>query len=284
MVSETKLKLLADVTEQVKSHPVVGIVDMHAMPAGQLHDIRGKLRGKARIRMVKKAVLVRALEAAGKKELLEFVRGQPTLLLSNMNPFELARLIDTSKSPAAAKAGDVAPRDIVVPAGPTPFGPGPVIGEFQKVKIPVGVEGEKIAVKSDTVVARAGAPIEKPVADILAKLGITPMEIKLNLLAAWDNGTVYKADVLFVPLEEYVSWLQQAHAAAFNLAVAVGWMTPETVKPLLARAYREAKALAVSAGWLTPETTGEVLALATAQAEALAKLVKVEVSEPAKSA
>ena len=274
MVSEQKLKLLAEVTEQVKSRSVVGIVDMHSMPAGQLHDIRGKLKGKARIRMVKKAVLVRALEAAGKKELLGFVRGQPTLLLSDMNPFELARLIETSKSPAAAKPGDVAPKDIVVPAGPTPFGPVPVIGEFQKVKIPVGVEGEKIAVKSDTVVAKAGTRIEKPVADILVKLGIQPMEIKLNLLAAWDSGTVYESDVLFVPLEEYVQRLQSAHSAAFNLAVAMGWLTPETVKPVLAKAYREAKALAVAVGWLTPETTGAVLARAKAQAELLAKLVK----------
>lgn len=274
MVSEKKTKLLAEVTKLVQEHSVVGVVDMHAMPAGQLHDIRGKLKGKARIRMVKKAVLVRALEAAGKRELLAVVQGQPTLLLSNMNPFELARLIDTSKSPAGAKPGDVAPKDIIVPAGPTPFGPGPVIGEFQKVKIPVGVEGEKIAVKQDTVVAKSGAVIEKPVADILAKLGIQPMEIKLNLRAAWDNGTMYDASVLFVPLEAYVAQLQQAHSAAFALAIEIGWMTPETVKPVIAKAYRNAKAVAVEAGWLSPETTGAVLARATAQAEALAKHVK----------
>ena len=82
---------------------------------------------------------------------------------------------------------------------------GPAIGELQKAGIPASVEGGKIAVKKDTVVVRAGEKISKEVADALAKLGIEPMEIGLDLLAVLDGGTIYKKDILFIPKEKFKS-------------------------------------------------------------------------------
>ena len=279
MVSERKKKVLAEVREQMKEYPVIGMLDMHKMPGRQLHEIRDKLRGEAVIRMVKKRLITRALEqsdAEGVRGLISHVSGEPALILSSTDPFKLARKIEKSKSKAAAKPGDTAPEDIMIKAGPTSLPPGPVIGELQKVKLPAGVQGDKIHIMKDTVIAREGDEISEDVAGILAKLGIEPMEIGLTMTAAWESGTIYPAGILFTPLEEYEKQVMDAASSAFKLSISINHFTDETVPFLLTKASQEARALATSADIITSDTVGAVLAKASAQADALAGMVKEE--------
>ena len=102
MVSQKNIRTVKEVSEQIGKYPVIGILDMHALPASQLHTIRGKLRGKAAIRMVKKRLIMLALKEVklkGSEALGEKLQGSPALLFSEVNPFKLARKIEKSKSP-----------------------------------------------------------------------------------------------------------------------------------------------------------------------------------------
>ncbi len=272
MVSEKKKKVVQELRAELKKWPVVGIINMHKLPARQLFFIKKKLAEKARIRMIKKRLITLALKESGQKnmdELSSYIRNEPALLLTTENPFRVARLLNQAKTSALAKAGDTATKEIVVPAGPTSLMPGPVIGEFQKAKIPAGVEGGKIAVKADTVVAKDGDTITKDVADILAKLGIEPIEIGLNLLAVWENGDIYPKDVLFVPPEQYIDDIKAASTHTLNLTVNINYPTPENITILLSKAGSDARALSTEAGILTPDTVGSVLAKAEREAETL---------------
>ncbi len=282
MVSERKKKALAEVSESIEKHPVIGIVDMHNLPARQLFHIKQQLKGKAVIRMVKKKVIKLALERSkrhGIKGLEDKIEAQPALLFSDANPFELAHTIAKSVSKASAKAGDIAPMDIIIPAGPTNLPPGPAIGELQKIKIPAGVEGDKIVVKKDTRVVKEGEEISADVADILAKLLIEPMEISLNLVAVWDSGTVFGKDILFIPPEHYVNQLKSAYSNALNFALNIDYMTSETVPMLLSKGHQQAYSLSIEAGIITSETVGPLLSKANLQAAALQGLVKDDVPE-----
>jgi large subunit ribosomal protein L10 len=289
MVSQRNVLTVKDVSEQLKQYPVIGVLDMFKLPASQLHQIRSMLRGKAVIRMVKKRLILLALKESGLngvEALGERLRGEPALIMTEMNPFGLARLISTSKSEAPAKEGDIAPRDIAVKAGPTALPPGPVIGELQKAKIPAMIEGDKIHIREDTLVATEGQAIDGVLAGVLSKLGITPMEIGLNLLAAWERGDVYDSEILFIPQESYLNDLGRAHQDALNLALSTGWPNRETVPLLLSRAHQEALNLALAAEIPTSETVGPLLARASAQAGALkaaAKPVGETHQEPAEA-
>ncbi len=270
MVSEKKIQTVKDVKEQLKEYPVIGILDMFKLPGRQLHEIKEKLRNDAKIRMVKKRLIrliLRDSELKNISNLDKYVQGEPALIFSKINPFRLARVIEKSKSESPAKPGDIAPTDIIVKAGPTSLPPGPVIGELQRVKIPASVEGEKITIKQDTVVAKEGDVIDKGLADVLSKLGIRPMEIGLNLLAAWEDGLVYSKETLFVPEDEYINQIKRACSDAFNLSVNINYFTSVNIKILLSKAYNEARSLSESAGLVTPDTIGALLAKADAQAK-----------------
>lgn len=277
MVSEKKKQTLKEIREELSKYPVIGIIDMYKLPGRQLHDIRNKLRKDAVIRMVKKRIILFALKDCGLKgidELEKHIKGEPALMFSKTNPFKLARTISESKSKAFAKEGDIAPMDIVVRAGPTSLPPGPVIGELQRAKIPASVEGEKIAVREDTVVAREGDTINRTLADVLAKLNIEPMEIGLSLNAVWENGYVYSRDILFTPVEKYLDDMKTASSQAFNLAYNVNYYTKENIPLFLSKAHQEALALAMEANFITKETADKLLVKAKAQAETIKGMVK----------
>ncbi len=286
MVSTKNKQTVKEVTEQLKQSPVIGILNMHALPASQLSSIRNKLRGKATIRMVKKSLIKLAIRDSGIRgiePLSERLEGQPALLLSDLDPFRLARVISENKSEAPAKEGDIAPREIRVTAGPTALPPGPVIGDLQKAKIPASIEGDKIHIKQDTVVAKEGDEISGILAGVLSKLGVTPMEIGLDLTAAWEDGLVYGKDVLFVPQEKYVNDMIAAHQMAFSLAFSIGFPTKETMPLLLTKAHQEAYNLCIEAGIMTEETVRPVLARAHAQMEALSSRIDLSAAPEASS-
>ncbi len=276
MASEKKIQEVKLVKEQLREYPVVGILDMFKLPARQLHLIRNKLRGEAVIRMVKKRLITRALKDSrpGLDKLRDYIQGEPALILSRTNPFKLARIIAESKSPSPAKPGDIATKDIEIKAGPTSLPPGPVIGELQKVKIPCAVEGDKISITKDTVLVKDGDVITKDIAGVLSKLRIEPMEVSLNLLAAWEEEVIYGKDILFIPREEYIGRLKSAASGAFNLSVNINYITGDNVGFLLSKAHSEARALARSAGVVTPDTIGLLMAGAQAEAQALEKKIE----------
>lgn len=280
MVSQKKVETVKEVSGLVEKYPVVGILNMHKLPARQLHGIKEKMKGKAKIRMLKKKLLERVLKETkrgGISNLEAYLREQPAFLFSDANPFELARMLSASKSKASAKPGDIAPSDIMVPAGPTSLAAGPAISELQKAGIPAGVEAGKVAVKKDTIVVKAGQEIKKEVADALAKLGIEPMEIGLDLLAVWDNGTIYEKSILFVPQEKYLDDLKAGFVYGLNLSVKLNYYTKDNIKVVLSKAHMEGFALAVKAGYLTKETAGLQLAKAQAEAAAIQKHINVKV-------
>ena len=193
MASETKKRVVVELVKLAKDYPIVGVVNMDSLPAPQLQQMRKALRGKIEMRMARRRLLHMALEQSGDvKKLQVHLGGMPALLFTKENPFSLYRIAQKSKSSAPAKAGQIAPRDLVIPAGPTPFAPGPVIGELGALGLKTGVEAGKVVIKQDAVVCKKGEIITQKTAEVLKRFSIEPIEIGLNIVAVnekWNNFT-----------------------------------------------------------------------------------------------
>lgn len=274
-VAEKKKKIVEHIKNEIKAHHVIGIVALENMPAAQLQQLRQKLRGIARIYGAKKRLIKVAFEDAKKDKkdidkLENYLDGMIGLIFTNENPFKLASRLRRNRTKAPAKPGQVAPHDIEVKAGPTPFAPGPIIGELGSLGIKTGVEDGKVAIKQDTTIVEEGQEINRKVAELLTRLDIKPMEIGLNLKAAYDDGVVFEKDILNVDESEYVDNLTNAARESYLLAVEVGYPTEDTIKPLIAKAYRESEGLALSQGIFIPALIKKLLARAERFASALA--------------
>lgn len=275
MVSEQKKKLVQGLIRDIKEYPIVGLVDLQYLPAQQLQTMRATLKGKGiKISMARKRLLQMAIAESGKnniQQLGEKIKGMPALLFCRDNPFALNTLIEKNKSEAYAKAGQAAPRDIVVKAGSTNFAPGPIISELASVGIKTKVEAGKLAIITNTTVAKEGQEISAKLAETLKRLDIKPMEVGLNLVAVWEDGFVFDAKHLHIDVNEYAGNFTLAAQWAFNLAVEAAYLTKETTEMLLQNAYRNAKAVGVEFAIMADETRGEILAKVEQQALSVKK-------------
>jgi large subunit ribosomal protein L10 len=269
-VAAWKKDLVKELVQDMRESPVVAVVDMAGIPGQQIQSMRAGLRDYAKLRMTKNSLMLLAIEEAAKdrpglEELKDAIHGQCAIVATDMDPFKLFKRLEATMSPAPAKEGQLAPFDIVVPKGPTPFGPGPIIGELQKIGLPAAIEAGKIVIKKDTPLVKAGEPISGPIAAMLPKLEILPMIVGLDLRAAFEGGLVYKRDVLDIPDDYYSTMFATAAHNALALGVSIAFPTTETIVPLIAKAFRETLGLSVAAAIPTKENIDILVAKADAQ-------------------
>jgi large subunit ribosomal protein L10 len=278
-VSDAKLKAVQDIKDVIEHYPVIAIINLENLPARQLQKMKTKLRKDLEIKVAKKSVIEHALQLSTKKnigKLSEYLVGSPALLLSKENPFKVYKLLKQSKSAAAIKAGQITPKDLVLPAGPTPFAPGPIIGELGMLKIKAGIEAGKVVIKEDAHVASKGDVVNDKLSSLLQRLGIEPMEIGLNLVAAYENGEILVGDVLDIDEKVFMEKLQTAARDALNLAVEVAYPSNDTITLLIQKSYRESKAIALERDILADAVVEQILSKADAQANAVSEIVNKE--------
>ena len=267
-IPEWKIRVVEELTELFKKYPVVGIADLTNMPTKQVQLIRKKFRKQVVFKVAKKRLILRAADQAGldASKIEPLLTGSTMLLFTDMNPFKLARMIESEKVPIPAKPGQVAESEIVIPEGDTGITPGPMLSVFGKLKIPYEIRKGTVYVKKDTVVAKPGDVISPELAGLLQQLGIMPFEVGLKLKAAIDHGLIIPREDLIVDLEEIKAQVLEAAAEALGLAAEIVYMpVPEAVEAAIAKAEAAIAAIAGETGFITPDVAEYVLRKAVSE-------------------
>jgi large subunit ribosomal protein L10 len=245
MVKEEKLKQVETLKEELEKSPVIVFIDMHKMPSKQLQEIRKGLRGVARIKMVKKSILkfaIDGVEKEGVKGLEAHIPTQPAIAFTDMEAFKLYSFADGLRFKTYAKEGDVATEDVWVSAGPTNLMAGPAISELQQAGVPASIESGMIKIRKDVCLVKRGEEMVAVKAGVLRKLKIEPMEVTLNIVAIYDNGSIYTKDVLEIT-KTFPGMLVKAFNNALNLSVFISFPTKENIKHLIGKAARAANTI-----------------------------------------
>ncbi|AIC15919.1 50S ribosomal protein L10 [Nitrososphaera viennensis] len=269
-----KRLMYQELQELPKSYNVIALSKMNKVRASQLMLIRKKFRNDIKIRIIKNKVAQRAFEGvkgvAGIESLSKELEGQCALMFTNISPFKLNLVFSQNKIFLPAKGGDIATKEIVVPAGNTGIAPGPVLSEFKVANVQTKIDQGTIWVNKDTVVAKPGDVISQQLASLLSKLNIKPIEAGIAVNFAIAEGLLFKEADLRIDLAAYKEELVRSFQQALALATEAGYMTPETVKPLLVKAQQHARSLAAESGYLTKDTADIVLPRAQSKAQAVA--------------
>lgn len=247
-VAQWKRDEVARIQKVIEDSSVVGIAQVTGIPAPQMQQMRAGLRGKVNVVGSKNRFLKLALENAAKSrpglaQLVDKIDGQAVVVATQMNPFKLYKALAAGASKAPLKGGQVSPVDVNVKKGNTPFGPGPIVGELQKVGIPAKIEAGKVVIQKDVTPVKAGQVVSAELAGMLAKLEIRPVDLKIDLMAAFEKDTLFSPSALAIDDTAILAQLQLGVRAARELSLATAFITSETSEALLARAYRQAVAL-----------------------------------------
>ncbi|MDA1197188.1 MAG: 50S ribosomal protein L10 [Nanoarchaeota archaeon] len=281
-VSDIKKKEVAELVTLMLESPVIAAVNMDGLPAPPLQKMRSQLRDKITLVMNKRRLMNVAIsQAKGKRkgieELSAYLKGMPALIFTEDNPFSLFKVLKKSKTPAPAKAGQEAPFDIIVPKGPTPFAPGPVIAELGQAGISATVEDGKVVIKQDSVAVKAGEIVNQKSAELLSRLGVHPMEIGLNITAVLEDGQIYTSQVLDIDEDKFMADLSNASSWALNLACEAAYPVKETIEILIGKAFSGAKAVALEGNILSPDVIDELIGKAERGAQGVKSAGSIEV-------
>jgi large subunit ribosomal protein L10 len=245
-VSEGKKIVVGELSKLFKEHKTILIASIKNIPGSQFQEITKKLRGKTIVKVPKKNLVFKAIDSskdAEIKKIEEKIDRDFALLFSNMDCFDLAMELIKNKSPSKAKAGQIAPFDIEIPAGPTDLVPGPAISELGALGIQIQIEGGKITIKSPKTVCKKDAKIPNNVADMMSKLNIKPFTIGFIPVAGFDNEKKIFYSEMNIDPEKTLQNLKESYGKALPFAVNIGYATPETITFLIGKAGMHEKAI-----------------------------------------
>lgn len=247
-IPKWKLDEVERLVDLFKNHKNVAVIEVANINDKQIQSIRKELRGKALIKMSKKSLQVRAIEKYQKEskkdnldELAKNIPGQSSLVFTNVDIFELKNTFLEKEWMVPAKPDEITPVDIWVLEGDTGLPTGQVISELNMtLRLPTRIQNDTIWIREDTMTHQAGQFVDVKQAAVLKKLGVTPIESLIKIHFAWSDGEVIPQEVLYMDIEAFQQDVASCYFAAQRLALELGIIDQETIKPLIQKAYREA--------------------------------------------
>ncbi len=274
-ILQEKISEVEQITQLIKKHKVIGIANLQKVRAAQLQELKKKLSDKAYMKVIKNTLMKLAIENCKEKpelkKLEEHLTGSSVYLMTDLNPFKLALLLERGKIRTTAKSGDIAAFDVIVPAGNTGQPPGPIISQLNAVGLPTRIEAGSVWINKDTLVVRRGEAISERLASVLSKLGIKPVEAGLSMKVAYDEGMIITKEQLLIDVNGTKQSIEKSHADAFTLSMAIAYPTPENTIVLLQLAHQKAFTLSVNAALPIKETIVELIRKAHAEMLSLSK-------------
>ena len=263
--------------ELPKNYKVMAIIKMKKVRSTQILPLRKTLKGEVEFVSIKDRVAKKALESLdvpGIKDMVGELKGQVMLMFTNMSPFKLNVLLAKNKIMMAARGGDIASIDIVVPAKNTGIAPGPMLTEFKEAGIPTKIDQGTIWIAKDSTPVKKGEAINEKLAALLGKLDIKPVEAGITLNTALEAGLKYSEEEMIIDVEKVRNQFAQAHQEAVSLSIEAAYITADNVSQILSKAAQSARSVSVESGFMTDETKEQILQKADAQAKGLAGQAK----------
>lgn len=254
--ADRKKKYIEKLTSYLEQYNKILLVGADNVGSHQMQKIRHQLRGQAVVLMGKNTMVrkvIREQSASNPKiaSLLPLVVQNVGFVFTNGDLNAVKKILLENRVGAAAKAGTIAPNDVIVPAGPT--GMEPTQTTFlQALNIPSKINKGQVEIVSDVHLIKKGDKVGQSEATLLQKLGKRPFSYGLLLENVYDNGAVYEPAVLELTDEDILSKFKNGVANIACLSLQIGYPTQASLPHALSNAYKNVLAVAVSTEYSFP--------------------------------
>ena len=272
-----KTQMYQQLQELPKKYKVLALVRMEKVRSSQILSLRKKLKDEVEFVSIKDKVAQKALaklDVPGIKNMIEKLTGQCLFMFTNMSPFKLSVLLAKNKMMLAARAGDIASADVVIPQKNTGFAPGPMLTDFKDAKVPTKIDQGTIWITKETIPVKKGEVISEKLAGLLGKLDIKPVEAKISLSSALEEGVHFSEEDMVIDVEKFRNEIASAHLEAISLSIEAAYITAENIKQILSKAAQSARSVSIESGYVTNDTKEQILQKAYSHAQSVAKKAK----------
>jgi large subunit ribosomal protein LP0 len=226
----------------LEEYSTIFIVNVDNVGSNQMHQIRAALRKDAVLlmgknTMVRKVLRQKAVENPAYEKLMNCVYGNVGFVFTKSDMKKVRDLITANRVAAPAKAGAIAPVDVVVPAGNTGMGPEKT-SFFQALGIATKIARGTIEIVNDVELIKAGTKVGASEAVLLNMMSISPFTYGLTITSVYDKGTIFSPDVLDVSDEDLVASLMSGIKSVAAISMAIGYPTVASVPHSLVNGYK----------------------------------------------
>jgi len=256
-VTEKKKEYGERLVNYLNEYSKILLVGADNVGSSQMQKIRQALRGKAVVLMGKNTMVrtvLRDYVQANPKvaPLIDLVRYNIGFVFTNGDLNSVKDILLANRVGAPAKAGIIAPNDVIVPKGPT--GMEPTQTSFlQALNIASKINKGQVEIVNDVNLIKAGEKVGSSEATLLQKLNIKPFTYGLTLLNIYDNGAIYEPAVLSMTDSDILDKFRAGVANVASLSLEIGFPTLASLPHALSDAYKNVLALAVSTEYSFPE-------------------------------
>ena len=259
----------------MKKFKTVALLDLRKLPTALFQSLRKRIREDGGMVLVlKKPVISRVLAANPKLKSHVADCDKPVALIyTNHSPYEINSFFKQNRKTRAAKVGDIAVADIIVPEGETDLPPGPALSELKAGGLNVQIKAGKIAVTKESTVAKAGEKLTGPKVKALQTLGVMPFEVMASMITASDGEYSYSRELLDMG-DTIVPDLSASLSQAVNFSINASYPTSQNIGLLLGSAFKQSLSLALNANVYSSSSIEQLLTSALRQGMALENVEK----------
>ncbi|XP_002128891.2 large ribosomal subunit protein uL10 [Ciona intestinalis] len=271
-------------------YPKCFVVGADNVSSKQMQQIRSSLREKAIVLMGKNTMMRKAIKGhlnnnPDLERLLPHIRGNVGLVFTKEDLIETRDLLLANKVAAPARAGAVAPNDVIVPAQNTGLGPEKT-SFFQALAIPTKISRGTIEIISDVHLIKPGDKVGASDATLLSMLKIFPFTYGLEIEQVYDSGSVFSPEVLDITDDDIRCKFTNAVRNVASVCLAIGYPTVASAPHSIINGFKNILAVAAETEITFPEAEKMKAYLAdpTAFAVAAAPAASDDKKEEAKPA
>lgn len=180
------------------------------------------------------------------------LRGNISLIFTNGDLTQVADVLDSQVRAAPAKSGAIAPKDVVIPAGPTGLDPRQT-GFFGNLGIATKIVKAQIEILNDNTVIVEGEKITPGQASLLDKLKICPFEYKMEIKKLLMDGAVFDAAVLRITVSKVQEIFSARAANITALSLGSGYVTAAAAPHLIMNAFKNLAAISFATDFSFPQ-------------------------------
>jgi len=244
-----KMVYWAKLEKAFQEYKNILIISVDFVGSKQMQDVRLAIRGKGEIIMGKNTIIRKVIRDNSDKNpsllnLLPMIKGNMGFIFSNGDLAAMRKQVMEFKMPAAAKAGVLAPVNVVIPPGPTGLDPGQT-SFFQTLNVATKIVKGTIEITGEVRLCFKGEKVTASAVALLSKLGMKPFEYGIKVNTIYENGDVYDAAVLDLNQDDLVTKFAGAVARVAAISYEIGEINATTVPHGIGKAFNALVAIAM---------------------------------------
>jgi len=231
--STWKANYFVKLVSLLEEYPKCFIVGADNVGSKQMQEIRIALRGKAVVLMGKNTMMRKAIRGHLDKNpdlerLLPHIKQNVGFVFTNEELVDIRDLLLANKVKAPARAGAIAPLDVIVPAQNTGMGPEKT-SFFQALSIPTKITKGTIEIIQDVPLIKAEDKVGMSEATLLNMLNISPFTYGLVVQKVYEAGSVFSPEILDITDEDLKARFMQGVATVAAVSLSINYPTLASV-------------------------------------------------------